>query len=133
MLKVCGILVLLLALPLDGQTSLQFTRGWGGKDRAGRWNPVLVRASDPTPRNATLQLISPQSGGFALVLEERIAIGPTPATYELLAPTYNSPWERTVAVLRDADTGKLLAQFPPTFRKSSPDVTAVGPQVIFVG
>ncbi|HEY8751915.1 MAG TPA: hypothetical protein VIM11_28295, partial [Tepidisphaeraceae bacterium] len=125
--------VLIFASVVHAQTSLKITRGWGGKDRAGRWNPILVRASDPVPRNVTLQLISPQPGGFESVLEEHLAIGPTPATFELLSPSRSSAWQQMIAVLRDSATGKFLAQFPPNVPRSSPDVAAVGPHAIFVG
>lgn len=130
------LVVAFLGAATHAQTTLTVTRGWGGKDRAARWNPVLVRAAGAVPRNVTLQLLGPQPGGFATILEERIAIGPAPATFELLAPSYNSPSERTVAVMRETDTGKIVAQFPPAPRapgNTSPDVPAVGSQSRFVG
>src|SRR5882724_9300435 len=110
------------------QTTMTLTRGWGGRDRAGRWNTILVRAADPIPRNVILQILGPQPGGYATILEEHIAIGPAPATFELLAPTHNSPWERTVAVLRDAETGKFLAQFPPASTRPSRPATPEVPE-----
>ncbi|HEX4343402.1 MAG TPA: hypothetical protein VH255_08420, partial [Verrucomicrobiae bacterium] len=107
--------------------------GWGNKDRPGRWNPILIRASDPVPKNVTLQIVSPQPGGFARVIEEQFGIGPVAATFQLLAPSHFSPGQETIAVLRDTSTGKFLAQFPRDIRRPTQNTPAVGPHAVFVG
>ncbi len=129
------ILCMLLCLVARGasQTKLHVQRGWGEQERSGRWNPVIVTASDPQPRNAILELISPHEGSFAMVVRERIAIGPSPQTFELFTPSHYSPWQETVVVLRDADTHKLLAQFPPQSEDRPPSFFPQGPQGIIIG
>ena len=112
---------------------LKVTQGWGGKQRAGRWNPVLVRVSDAMPRNVRLQLIWPGPAGFATVVEQVFGVGPTPATHELLTSLHPTSWQRSVAVLRDADTGKLLAQYPQKIREAGPQIPEVGEAQLFVG
>ena len=127
------ILIAAFAVPASAQTSLQMHPAWGNKDRAARWNTFLVRVSDPVPRNATLQLLAPETGGFASIVEERLAIGPTPATFEVLAPIHPGASQHIIAVLRDSATEKFLAQFPQDLVRPTPTVAAVGPQSLFVG
>jgi hypothetical protein len=123
----------LVAAPAHAQTSLRVRPAWGNKDRAARWNAFLVRVSDPVPRNATLQLLSPEAGGFATVVEEHIAIGPTPATFEVVAPIHPGASQLMIAVLCDSASGKFLAQFPQNLVRPTPSVAAVGPHSLFVG
>ena len=132
-MAVLAVAVLLIAVPLRAQTTLKVIQGWGGKQRAGRWNPVLVRTADETPRNVRLQLISPGPAGFATVIEQVFGVGPTPATHELLTSLHPTSWQRTVAVLRDADTGKLLAQYPQRIREAGPQIPEVGEAQLFIG
>src|SRR5690349_16419835 len=129
------ILCSLLCLVAQGasQTRLQVHRGWGEQERSGRWNPVIVTASDPQPRNAILELITPHEGSFAMVVRERIAIGPNPQTFELFTPSHYSPWQETVVTLRDGETHKLLAQFPPELSEGPPSFAPQGPQGIIIG
>src|SRR5690348_10863106 len=82
------VLVAVIASQAMAQTSLHVHPAWGNKDRAARWNALLIRVSDPVPRNVTLQLFSPETGGFATIREEHLAIGPTPATFEIFAPIH---------------------------------------------
>lgn len=128
-----ALIMLVLASLCASQTILQVQHGWGGKDRAGRWNPVTVRVSDRVPRNVSMELIAPTEGGFANVIGEQVAIGPTPATFELFAPTQYSRFGQSVLVLRDSQTRKLVAQFPPHLRQRAPAVAQLGAQGIFIG
>jgi hypothetical protein len=127
-----AMLVVLLATQLGAQTTLKATRGWGGKERTGRWNPVLVPVADATARNVKLEFVLPGHDGFAAVIEQEFGAGPVPATHELLTPLHYTAWQRSVVVLRDAETGKLLAQYPRA-RGASPDVPTVGSSQLFVG
>lgn len=123
---------LLVGLAGAGTTKLQVQRGWGDRERSGRWNPLFVTASDPQPRNATLEVVEPHEGSFSMVVRERIAIGPGPQTFELFIPSHYSPWGQQVVVLRDAESGKLLAQFPSDVSEGPPGFAAQGPQGIVV-
>jgi hypothetical protein len=129
----CILALLCISSTCPAQTSLEVTRGWGGKQRAGRWNPVVVRVSDPVPRNVILELNSPHEGGFGMVIGERVAIGPKPATFEFYAPIHYSPWERSVLVLRDAESDRAIAQYPQHIRQGPPRLLDFGPQGIVIG
>lgn len=128
-----GCLLLSVLCARAGQTRLEVQRGWGDQERSGRWNPVFVTASDPQPRNVMLELITPHEGSFGMVVQERIAIGPNAQTLELYAPSHYSPFQRSVVVLRDADTHKLLAQYPPQLSQANPSFAPQGPQGIMLG
>jgi hypothetical protein len=129
------ILCMLLCLVARGanQTKLQVQRGWGDQERSGRWNPLFVTASDPQPRNAILEIVTAHEGSFSMVVRERIAIGPNPQTFELFIPSHYSPWGQNVAVLRDAESGKRLAQFPSDVGEGPPSFAPQGPQGIVIG
>ena len=136
-LLVCGTWVLAwtvqgLAGAADANLKM-VQRGWGGVDRAGRWNPLLIRASGAMPRNATLEWIAPQEAGFATVITERVAVGPTAGTFQLLAPGSYGSWDRAVLVLRDAESDKTLAQFPQRIGRNPSPPAAMGPQGVLVG
>ena len=133
MAAVLSLAILFLATQLSGQTTLKVIRGWGGKERIGRWNPVLMRVADARSRNVKLEFISPGQDGFATVIEEEFGIGRAPVTYPLLSPVHYSAWPGSVAVLRDADSGTIVAQFPQRIRQSTPNVPAVGPSQLFIG
>lgn len=130
-------IVLLVLLSLAqrgvGQTQIEVFRGWEGRERAGRWNPVFVRASDRIPRDAIIDFRSATEGGFGTQIQEHIAIGPTAGTYELYAPSHYSPGAQSVLVVRDADNGRAIAQ-APSFLSHAPSKSAeVGPNGIFIG
>jgi hypothetical protein len=126
-------LILAFAVICHGQTRLEVHRGWGGKERAGRWNPVMVRLSDRVPREVTLAIDSATEAGFGTSFRERVAIGPTPATFELFAPSHYSPARQSVVIVRDAETGRAIAQSPEQFGKASKSPTELGPSGILIG
>ena len=130
-----GFIAILLPSLVAGaaDTKLNVMRGWGQKERAGRWDPILVTASSPVPRNVVCEVVSPHQGSFAMAIRERFAIGPEPATFQLFAPTYYSPFDETVVVLRDADSGKKLAQYPPESREGPPTWPGIGGGSVVVG
>lgn len=131
--RIALISCLLMSLARAGPTRLEVQRGWGNQERSGRWNPLFVTASDPQPRNVVLEIVTAHEGSFSMVVRERIAIGPNPQTFELFIPSHYSPWGQNVVVLRDADSGKRLAQFPPDVGEGPPSFAPQGPQGIVVG
>jgi hypothetical protein len=129
-----GILVVLgLATLCQGQVHLQVHRGWGENERAGRWNPVLVRVSSPVPREVTLEIVSATEAGFGTSIRERVAIGPNAATFELFAPSHYSPAGQSVVVIRDAETDRTIAQFPEQVEKAAKSPSELGPGGVLIG
>lgn len=125
--------MLALTQPCVAQVNLQVHRGWGDKQRAGRWNPVTVRASAPAPQDVTLDIVSPSEGGFAATIREHVAIGPLAATYELLAPNHYSPARQGVVLIRDAESGRTLAQFPQPGNGPPHVPSELGPGGVLIG
>jgi hypothetical protein len=123
----------MLAEICAAEPRLQVQRGWGGTERAGRWNLITVRVSNPLPRDVIFELLTSSNGGFATVTHEHVAIGPSVSTFELFAPKHYSLWERSVLVLRDAQTERLISQFPQHLRQPGPQATDLGPQEILIG
>lgn len=107
-------------------------RGWGGKERAGRWNPLVVRVGGSAPQNATLQVISATPGRSASVFDETIAVGPSAGSYELFTPNHYGNVQRSVLVLRDAE-GRTLGQHPPHIRETTTQPAEAGPVGTFIG
>jgi len=127
-----ALLLLTLASAAPGQARLSVERGWGGVERTGRWNPLIVRVSNPVPIPATLELVGATGDGFATVIRERIAVGPTVSTYEVYAPAHYGPPGRSVVVLRDGRTDRTLAQFlPPSAATTRP--SEMGPNGLLIG
>jgi hypothetical protein len=125
--------VLTLAGICAAEPRLQVQRGWGGTERAGRWNLITVRVSNPAPLDVILELLASTDGGFATVTHEHVAIGPSVSTFELFAPKHYSLWEKSVLVLRDAQTERMISQFPQHLRQPVPQATELGPQEILIG
>lgn len=127
-------LVLGLATICAGQqTHLEVHRGWGDKERAGRWNPITVRVSGQVPREVTLEIVSATEAGFATSVREQVAIGPNAATFELFAPSHYSPAGQSVVVIRDAQTDRTLAQSPAQVEKAPKSPTEQGPGGVLIG
>lgn len=134
--KCPALFLLALLFPVTwgmAQTSLEVSRGWGGRERAGRWNPIFVRASDRSPRDVMIDLISATEGGFGSVITEHAAIGPSKGTFALYAPSHYTPASQGVLVLRDADTGRAIAQSPSQLSRAATQPSQIGPNGIFIG
>lgn len=116
-----------------GQTQIEVWRGWEGRERAGRWNPTFVRASDRPPRDAIIDLQSATEGGFGTQIREHIAIAPNAGTFELYAPSHYSPSAQSVLAVRDNDSGSAIGQSPPHVSHSAPKQAEIGPNGIFIG
>jgi hypothetical protein len=115
------------------QTNLEASHGWGGRERAGRWNPLLVRASDRPPRDVVIDVNSATDGGFGTTISEHVAIGPTKGTFELYAPSHYAPSSQGVVVIRDADSGRSIAQSPAHLTRATARTSEIGPSGIFIG
>jgi hypothetical protein len=86
--------------------------GWSGNYRAGHWTPIYVTAVDDSgalARTVTLDIVTPQGSSFALNIRNQFVVHPEPNTYLLYAPL-GFRLDETVAVIRDAQTGKRLAE-----------------------
>lgn len=105
-------LLVLLALPvLAGETKLSFDVGWGDHTRPGAWTPIYVEVTDPKPRNAILEYSAPYDSGTSIKIRQPITVGSQPGSrYMLLAPLVYSWNDPTVLRVRDAETGKLMAE-----------------------
>ena len=115
------------------EATLEFQRGWEGKQRAGRWNPVFVRAADRAPHDVILELESATEGGFGTSIREHVAIGPGKGTFEFYAPSHYSPLSQDVLVIRDADGGRAIAQTPSHLSGATTRPAEIGPNGIFIG
>lgn len=93
-------------------TQLDVEGGWGGQYRLGRWSPIFITASDPTTRNVVLDLLWPQGQSFRMSVRQNLTIGPNARTFRLQAPVGGWSGEEPSARLTDANTGKLLAEYP---------------------
>ncbi|MGE5610060.1 MAG: hypothetical protein ACM359_12465, partial [Bacillota bacterium] len=95
-----------------GKVSLRVEFGWEWKYQAGRWAPVFVTIADSNAqpaRNVRLEIFAPQDDLFAMRVFQQFAIHPEPTTYIVYVPlTYQIP--DTVAIVRDAETGRKLAE-----------------------
>jgi hypothetical protein len=125
--------LLSLAGPAGAQPTLEFQQGWEGKQRAGRWNPVFVRAADRTPHDIIFELESATEGGFGTSIREHVAIGPNKGTFEFYAPSHYSPLSQDVLVIRDADGGRAIAQTPSHLSRAITRPADIGPNGIFIG
>jgi hypothetical protein len=126
--------LLFIAAGVRADTTMEVRYGWGEYFSPGRWTPVYVTLSDPSPRNVLLELRTPTDSGVAMRIRQGVAIGPEPSTYLLLAPlTYDL--SETVVTARDLDKRKLLAEEflhdPENF--STDSVTRVQSEQPFIG
>ncbi len=102
-------LVIGLCSAVSAATFLDVQVGWNGAYRGGRWGPLFVTTSDPTPRNALIELHSPHDQICSMSVRQVVAIGPTPATFAVFAPLGNL--DELAVILRDASTGRHLADW----------------------
>lgn len=136
MRSIIGTFLIALLFPIaigTAQTSLEVSRGWDGRERAGRWNPLFVRASDRWAREVIVDLNAATEGGFGTVTTEHVAIGPTKGTFELYAPSHYAPASQGVVVVRDADSERTLGQSPARLMHSTTQPAQIGPNGIFIG
>lgn len=103
------------------QTKLDVQLGWGERVRGGRWTPILITASDASPRNVYIDLYAPHDGVNSMRIRQHLTLNPQPATVALYAPLVNFTAEEVSVLVRDAGTGRVLAHWPPE--------TADGPPV----
>jgi hypothetical protein len=89
------------------QTKLSVDAGWDGVLRLGRWNPLFVTASDPSPRQVILEITAPHDKSAGLCIRQRATIGPKPATFAILLPLQCAPDEIVVSVREDASERTL--------------------------
>ncbi|QOV88172.1 hypothetical protein [Humisphaera borealis] len=101
-----------LVPPALAATQLDVSFGWDGSVRTGRWTPIFISASDIKPRQALIEFDAPQAGPYVMRLRQYITLGPQPTTVILYAPASERYGDPPVVVLRDADSGKLLARWP---------------------
>jgi hypothetical protein len=101
---------LFLAGAALAETSLSIRMGWENVYRAGRWTPIYITASDPTPRQVDLELSAPHDGIFAMQIMQSFTIGPQERTFPVYAPT-TYDLEQLTVTLRDSNTHKLAARY----------------------
>ncbi|MDB5295616.1 MAG: hypothetical protein JWO31_1599 [Phycisphaerales bacterium] len=101
------------ATAASAKTFLDVQIGWGDKVRLGRWNPIFVTASDDKTRQVRVEVEVAQGGPTVLRLHQDLTIGPVPTTVALHAPCRVGYGERPSVTLRDGNTGKTLARWPP--------------------
>jgi len=126
-------MIVCVALRGGAQVRLEIQQGWDGKERAGRWNPVLVRAADRLPRDVMIEFNSATEGGFGTTIREHVAIGPNKGTFELYAPSHYSPSAQNVLVIRDAESGRAIAQVPSHLAGATTRPAPIGPNGMFIG
>jgi hypothetical protein len=126
-------IIVCLATRGGAQVRLEMQQGWEGKQRAGRWNPVFVRAADRAPQDVILELESATEAGFGTSIREHVAIGPNKGTFEFYAPSHYSPLSQDVLVIRDADGGRAIAQTPSRLSRATTRPAGIGPNGIFIG
>jgi hypothetical protein len=94
-------------------TSLDVALGWGDHLKAGRWGPITVQVSNPKVQGAVLEVYAPQGGAYAMVLQQYFTLGPATTTLQVYAPLRYYGGESATVVIRNADSGKALARYPP--------------------
>jgi hypothetical protein len=86
------------AAPAAAQSTITVEAGWENKIRPGRWTPVFVTVSDPSPRNVILELYAPHDRHMASRVRQQVVAQPNPTTYILYAPVSYSLDETVVTV-----------------------------------
>jgi hypothetical protein len=95
----------------SGQTALSVRVGWDGLVHADRWNPVYVTLFDPKPRNVVLEFRAPHDSFYGMRIRQVMSIGPQPQTFPLYVPLRYFYGEDVAVVIRDAASGKKLAEY----------------------
>ncbi|HZN67336.1 MAG TPA: hypothetical protein VFB66_18760 [Tepidisphaeraceae bacterium] len=99
-----------LAATARGETVLNVRLGWDGLVHADRWNPVFVTLSDPRNRSVVLEFRTPHDTFYGMRVRQVMAIGPQPQTFPLYVPMRYFFGDDVAVVVRDATTGKKLAE-----------------------
>jgi len=86
--------------------------GWGGVVHAARWHPVYITLSDSVTRNVTFEFRAPHGSFYGMRSRMVTTIGPQPQTFVVYMPLRNFVAEDLSFVVRDATTGKRLADYP---------------------
>jgi len=85
--------------------------GWEGSFRESRWNPLFVTITCPGPnRQAFLEVLVSNYNSDPMRIAVPVVAGPTPATYTIYAPLSYYSLNNTVVTLRDAATGRFMAE-----------------------
>lgn len=103
--------IVLLLATLAGAADLSVSFAFESQYKPGRWTPLRVTVSDKITRTANLSLYVPHSRTTALRIGQQLTVGPDERTFIFYAPLEYSIGTFRVE-LRDAATGKLIAQFP---------------------
>ena len=114
-LRFVGILFLLvacLARVAGAKTSIDISVGFDGTYKSGAWTPLRVTVADTTTRDAVLDIWAPQPGSAAMTITSPVTLNPQVRSFVYYVPLAYSANELR-ATLRDARTGKLLAEFGP--------------------
>lgn len=93
-------------------TTLGVRVGWDGWVQAARWTPVYLTLSDPAPRNVTLEFRAPHGSFHGMKSRQVLTIGPTPQTFIVYMPLRQFMPEDLSFIVRDAATGRRLADYP---------------------
>jgi hypothetical protein len=108
-----GLLIIgILPLSSAAATTVSVDIGWGNAFRVGRWTPLFITVSDPTPRNADLEVRAPHDPIHAMIINQRIAVGPAPATYVVYVPLVYPVDDLSIRV-RDSKTHREIAHELP--------------------
>ena len=94
-------------------TTLDVDLGWNERLRAGRWTPITVKVANPKVQPAVLEVYAPQGGAYAMLVRQYFTLGPSVTTLQVFAPLRYYGGENATVVIRNVDTGKALATFPP--------------------
>ena len=93
-------------------TALTVRVGWGGTVQAGRWHPVYITLSDPTPRAVTLEFRAPHGSFYGMKSRQVLAIGPEAQTFIVYMPLRHYMPEDLSFIVRDATTRRRVADSP---------------------
>ncbi len=128
--RVTGVLLAMLMACgyAPAKTVMEIESGFDGRFRPGRWSPVFVTVKSDSPRTAIVELRVPNASASAMTIRQAIGVGIEQQKYVLYAPL-SMLYDPLRATLIDAETGKLLAQWPESDRE---DIDRGGQQVGFM-
>ncbi len=89
-------------------TALSVEVGWNNFVHQGRWSPIFVSLSDPTPRNVRVSVETGGASARQMRIEQVVAAGPRAATFPIYLPLVQYNNDLTVN-LADDRTGRHLA------------------------
>src|SRR5439155_498913 len=123
------LLSLLTGAPAVATVQMDVTVGWSNRFRPGRWTPLYVTLAESAPRQVVIDIYSPTDRRYALRASQGLATGPSPVTVALYAPLSYRVDEAVVTV-RDATSGKRLADFVLSDYPAYPGSAMRGPEAI---